>query len=173
MSILRDHEGLWLFGVPNLGVIAPFAKAGGVNRTRRPTECGATRQYYDDGCAAASRKIVHGPRYGDGVCFVTRRLRFPRRGARFRCFDLAKTRFSLPLWRRSLFVQRLSKESRSDAPRSWRSAHCSGIPALRRPSYDRSLISMKRGSTPCLGARDMRCVLHDATVLNDAAEGAR
>src|ERR1700678_1693864 len=29
-------------------------------------------------------------------------------------------------------------------------AHCSGIPALRRPSYDRSLISTNLGSLPCL-----------------------
>jgi hypothetical protein len=33
-------------------------------------------------------------------------------------------------------------------------AHSSGIPALRRPSYDRSLISRKRGSPP-LGTMDI------------------
>jgi hypothetical protein len=52
-------------------------------------------------------------------------------------------------------------------------AHSSGIPALRRPSYDRSLISTKRGSAPCFAARDIRCAFHTAIVLNDAVEGAR
>ncbi len=52
-------------------------------------------------------------------------------------------------------------------------AHSSGIPALRRPSYDRSLISTKRGSAPCFAARDIRCAFHAAIVLNDAVEGAR
>ena len=52
-------------------------------------------------------------------------------------------------------------------------AHCSGIPALPRPSYDRSLISAKRGSTPCLGARDIRCALHAAIVFKGAVGSAR
>jgi hypothetical protein len=33
--------------------------------------------------------------------------------------------------------------------------HSSGIPALRRPSYDRSLISRKRGLAPSLGTLDI------------------
>jgi hypothetical protein len=52
-------------------------------------------------------------------------------------------------------------------------AHSSGIPALRRPSYDRSLISTKRGSPPCLGTRVIKCAFHAAIVLNGAVEGAR
>jgi hypothetical protein len=46
-------------------------------------------------------------------------------------------------------------------------AHSSGIPALRRPSDDRSIISTKRGSPPS----DIWDVFHAAMVLNGAVEG--
>jgi hypothetical protein len=46
-------------------------------------------------------------------------------------------------------------------------AHSSGIPALRRPSDDRSIISTKRGSPPS----DIWDVFHAAIVLNGAVEG--
>lgn len=41
-----------------------------------------------------------------------------------------------------------------------------------RPSYDRSLISTKRGSGPCLEASDVGRAFHTAIVLKDSA-GAR
>jgi hypothetical protein len=49
-----------------------------------------------------------------------------------------------------------------------RRAHCSGIPALRRPSYVRSLISTQRGSLPW----DIWSAFHAAIVLTGPVEGS-
>ena len=62
-----------------------------------------------------------------------------------------------------------AKDHGRHARRSRRSAHSSGIPALRRPSYDRSFISRKRGSR-ALGR--IWYAFHAAIVLNGAVEGS-
>jgi hypothetical protein len=118
-----------------------------------------TRQ--DAGSVAAGGSIKYLPRIAIVVCSLRAHqghtaawVCFPKADIDRQCFDATA----------------MTKQVRDGIPRSKRFgfAHCSGIPALRRPSYVRSFASTRDGSPPCAELY----AFHAAIVVSRPVEGS-